>query len=134
MSLHLKVEHHHPLSLLALCLLVILVVPFDALLVNKIYVQPPLQPSVPPTLAHATVLKPALTMPEPTVHPDYTLPPIVDGAAPVLARIPTTQPVVFLGIDDGGFKDPSELQMMKDNNIKATLFLSNLFILNNPDF
>jgi peptidoglycan/xylan/chitin deacetylase (PgdA/CDA1 family) len=70
----------------------------------------------------------------PTVKPDYTLPPIQDGLAPVLTTIPTKQPVVFLGIDDGGFKDPSELQVMKDNNIKATLFLSNAFISDNPDF
>jgi peptidoglycan/xylan/chitin deacetylase (PgdA/CDA1 family) len=82
--------------------------------------------------AHTPVIPKSNSIP-PT-KPDYTLPPSTDGLAPVLSTIPTKQPVVFLGIDDGGYKDQSELQMMKDNNIKATLFLSNLFISDNPDF
>jgi peptidoglycan-N-acetylglucosamine deacetylase len=80
--------------------------------------------------ASAPVSPPAPTQPK----PDYLVPPVTDGIAPVLTTLPTNQPVVFLGIDDGGFKDASELQMMKDNHIRATLFLSRLFILNNPDF
>ncbi len=77
---------------------------------------------------------PSLPPVPPKPKPDYSLPPITDGLAPVLSRIPTSQPVVFLGIDDGGYKDPNEISLMKANNIKATLFLSNLFILDNPAF
>jgi len=78
--------------------------------------------------------KPAEPPTPPKLAPDYTLPPITNGLAPVLSRIPTSQPVVFLGIDDGGYKDPAEIDLMKANNIKATLFLSNAFILDNPNF
>jgi len=65
---------------------------------------------------------------------DYIIPPIEDGMAPVLARIPTKQPVVFLGIDDGAYKDPSVVEVMNRYNIRASLFLSKAFIANNPDF
>jgi peptidoglycan/xylan/chitin deacetylase (PgdA/CDA1 family) len=70
----------------------------------------------------------------PIVTPDVLIPPIVDGLAPVVTTLPTKLPVVFLGIDDGAHKMPDELQMMKDNHIKASLFLSRSFISNNPGF
>ncbi len=73
----------------------------------------------------------AVTKPVP---PDYIIPRVTNGLAPVLAKLPTKQKVVFLGIDDGANKQAYELQMMKDNNIKASLFLANSFIRNNPAF
>jgi len=66
--------------------------------------------------------------------PDFTLPPIVNGMAPVITTVPTKQKVVFLGIDDGAFKDPSVVDLLAKNNIKASLFLSKAFIATNPDF
>jgi len=66
--------------------------------------------------------------------PDYSLPPATDELAPVITTIPTKQKIVFLGIDDGAFKDPSVVDLMKQNHIKASLFLAQLFIGNNPDF
>jgi peptidoglycan/xylan/chitin deacetylase (PgdA/CDA1 family) len=66
--------------------------------------------------------------------PDYTLPEPVNGLAPVISTIRTNQPIVFLGIDDGAFKDPSVVELMRDNHIKASLFLSQAFIIGNPDF
>lgn len=69
----------------------------------------------------------------PTV-PDVRIPPVENGLAPVVTNLPTKEPVVFLGIDDGAHKTPDELQTMKDNHIKASLFLSRLFINENPDF
>ncbi|MFZ1812551.1 MAG: polysaccharide deacetylase family protein [Candidatus Saccharimonadales bacterium] len=63
-----------------------------------------------------------------------SIPPITNGLAPVISRISTTEPVVFLGIDDGSYKDQKVIDLLKANNIKATLFLSDLFIHNNPDF
>lgn len=74
------------------------------------------------------------TMPPSSSSRDYVIPPIIDGLAPVLSTIPTKQKVVFLGIDDGANKQPFELQLVKTNHIKASLFLSNLFIQNNPAF
>lgn len=69
-----------------------------------------------------------------SLKPDYQIPAISNGLAPVISRLPTKEPVVFLGIDDGQNKQAFELQMMKDNNIKASLFLSNRFIKDNPGF
>ncbi len=66
--------------------------------------------------------------------PDFSFPQAKNGLAPVIRRFDTHQPVVFLGIDDGNYKDPSVVQMMRDNHIHASLFLSKLFIANNPDF
>lgn len=65
---------------------------------------------------------------------DFTLPPIVDGKAPVLSSIPTKQPVVFLGIDDGVTKLPNDLQLMQTNSVKASLFLTERFIKDDPQF
>lgn len=65
---------------------------------------------------------------------DYTIPPVANGLAPVISRIPTSEKVVFLGIDDGANKQPFELQMMYDNNVKASLFLAWRFIKDNPSF
>ncbi len=79
--------------------------------------QTPTPPPVPPALA-----------------PDYKLPPIKDGMAPVITTIPTKQKIVFLGIDDGAFKDQIVIEAMSQNHIKASLFLSKAFIANNPDF
>lgn len=66
--------------------------------------------------------------------PDYVIPPIADGLAPLLTRIPTARPVVFLGIDDGGNKQPFELQLMQDNDVHASLFLADSFIHRNYAF
>jgi peptidoglycan/xylan/chitin deacetylase (PgdA/CDA1 family) len=65
---------------------------------------------------------------------DYVIPPITDGLAPVLINIPTKRNVVFLGIDDGQNKQSSELQLMRAKGVKASLFLADLFIKDNPGF
>lgn len=73
--------------------------------------------------------------PQPTpIVPDVSIPPITNGMVPVITSLPTTQPVVFLGIDDGAHKTPDELQTMQEHHIKASLFLSRLFIADNPGF
>ncbi|HSW77492.1 MAG TPA: polysaccharide deacetylase family protein [Candidatus Chromulinivoraceae bacterium] len=77
--------------------------------------------------------KQVVSTPVPVVH-DVLIPPVVNGYAPVISRIDTKEPVVFLGIDDGANKQAFELQMMKDNNIKASLFLADSFIHSNPGF
>lgn len=66
--------------------------------------------------------------------PDYVLPPIVDGLAPVLTKIPTEQKVVFLTIDDGAVKRDSDLALLEANGIKASLFLANTFVAGEPQF
>ena len=79
-------------------------------------------------------LPPVSMIAKPSSLPDYTIPPVTNGVAPVISRIPTHRSVVFLGIDDGGTKQVSELTMMKDNNVKASLFLADIFIHDNPLF
>ena len=69
---------------------------------------------------------------EPVVEPDYSLPPIEGGLAPVITSIKTDQKVVFLGIDDGAFQDQSVVDIMKQNDIKASLFLAKSFVANDP--
>jgi hypothetical protein len=71
---------------------------------------------------------------QPATPADVRIPPIVNGLAPVISHLDTKQPVVFLGIDDGVNKQSFELQIMKFHHIKATLFLSNTYIRDNPTF
>jgi len=66
--------------------------------------------------------------------PDFALPPIENGMVPVLTRIPTEQKVVFLTIDDGAIKRASDLALLQEHGIKASLFLANAFISNEPNF
>lgn len=70
----------------------------------------------------------------PKTVPDYILPPVVGGIPPIITTIPTNQPVVFLGIDDGVYKDPSVIKMMKKNHIKASLYIARFFTADNPQF
>ena len=65
---------------------------------------------------------------------NVSLPHINNGHTPVISKIETKEPVVFLGIDDGAYKDKKVVELLKKNNIKATLFLSDLFIKSDPDF
>ncbi|MFE9256577.1 polysaccharide deacetylase family protein [Streptomyces sp. NPDC006879] len=42
---------------------------------------------------------------------------------PVVSRVPTEKPVVFLTIDDGWYHDPEVARLLVDERIPATLFL-----------
>ena len=77
-------------------------------------------------------LKPAKSLPE--FKPDFSIPPITNGMAPVITHFPTEQKVVFLTIDDGAYKDQSVVDMIQQNGIRASLFLAKTFISGNPDF
>lgn len=68
-----------------------------------------------------------------TTH-DYTIPPVVNGVAPFITHLPTKEPVIFLGIDDGQNKEQFELDLMQQYNVKASLFLANEFIKSDPGF
>jgi peptidoglycan/xylan/chitin deacetylase (PgdA/CDA1 family) len=45
------------------------------------------------------------------------------SAAPVFSRIPTTNKVIFLGIDDGIVRDPAVVDLLRQANIPFTMFL-----------
>jgi len=71
-----------------------------------------------------------------TVTPthDYVIPPVVNGAVPVISRIPTTEKVAFLTIDDGIVTSPSDAQLMQAGSAKATFFLVYRFISTDYSF
>ncbi|GAC1391647.1 MAG: hypothetical protein NVSMB46_04900 [Candidatus Saccharimonadales bacterium] len=54
--------------------------------------------------------------------------------APVYYRVNTSQPVVFLTIDDGMVKDPAAISFMQQHNIVASLFLNDSKISDNYDY
>nr|WP_217375804.1 polysaccharide deacetylase family protein [Paenarthrobacter ureafaciens] len=66
--------------------------------------------------------------------PDYQLPPLVGGLAPVITKIPTQHPVVFLTIDDGNIKSPESVKLMAEYDYPASLFLTRDTIAENPAF
>ena len=64
---------------------------------------------------------PGLDLPKQPAPQPVSLPPT--GSAPVFNRIPTTNKVIFLGIDDGLVKDPAVADLLKQANIPFTMFL-----------
>ena len=54
--------------------------------------------------------------------------------APVIFRIPTNEPVVFVGIDDGWVQTPEELDWLTRHHLPLTLFLTSDGIKNNYSF
>lgn len=69
-----------------------------------------------------------------TFIPDFQLPPIVGGLAPVITKIPTKHPIVFLTIDDGNIKTPESVKLMAEYDYPASLFLTRDTIADNPAF
>jgi peptidoglycan/xylan/chitin deacetylase (PgdA/CDA1 family) len=74
------------------------------------------------TTAPAAELRvPGLGLPhQPTPTPVALAP---TNLAPVFSRIPTTNKVIFLGIDDGIVRDPAVLELLRKANIPFTMFL-----------
>jgi peptidoglycan/xylan/chitin deacetylase (PgdA/CDA1 family) len=66
--------------------------------------------------------------------PDFKLPPVQNGLAPVLTRIVTKHPVVFLTIDDGVTKTPEMVRLMAEYDYPASIFLTRNFVQDAPDF
>ena len=70
----------------------------------------------------------------PPIFHDAAIPSVKYGLAPLIINVATTQKVVFLGIDDGGNKEQSEINLLAQQNVHATLFLADLFVGNKSDF
>ncbi|BCJ48710.1 chitooligosaccharide deacetylase [Actinoplanes sp. NBRC 14428] len=56
------------------------------------------------------------------------------GSVPYLLRIPTTQKVAFLTIDDGFLKHPEAPKLIAAARVPVTLFLTTNAIKDNPDY
>jgi peptidoglycan/xylan/chitin deacetylase (PgdA/CDA1 family) len=61
-----------------------------------------------------------------------TLP--TDGKAGIFKRIPTTEKIAFITIDDGWQKDPLALQLFQAANVPITLFLEVNAVQENPAY
>ncbi|HEY8754496.1 MAG TPA: polysaccharide deacetylase family protein [Arthrobacter sp.] len=88
----------------------------------------------PPAAASAAPLPTATKRIRKSFIPDVGLPPVQNGLAPVITRIPTKNPVVFLTIDDGGTKNPEMAALMTQYDYPATIFLAQMFVKDNPAF
>ncbi|MCI0144085.1 polysaccharide deacetylase family protein [Arthrobacter bambusae] len=66
--------------------------------------------------------------------PDVGLPPVENGLAPVITRILTKHPIVFLTIDDGGTKTAEMVALMAEYDYPVSIFLARAFIQDNPGF
>jgi peptidoglycan/xylan/chitin deacetylase (PgdA/CDA1 family) len=60
------------------------------------------------------------TRPPSTIHPLPSTP----GLAPVVTRVPTTDPVVFLTIDDGTTRSPETAETLDELGLPTSLFLN----------
>jgi peptidoglycan/xylan/chitin deacetylase (PgdA/CDA1 family) len=64
---------------------------------------------------------PGLDLPRQPAPTPVSLP--ATGSTPVFSRIPTTNKVIFLGIDDGLVRDPAVADLLRQANIPFTMFL-----------
>jgi peptidoglycan/xylan/chitin deacetylase (PgdA/CDA1 family) len=67
------------------------------------------------TLAHPA--------PGPLAQPAPATPVTFPQTTPAIDRVPTTDKVIFLGIDDGLVRDPAVLQLLSRERVPVTLFL-----------
>jgi peptidoglycan/xylan/chitin deacetylase (PgdA/CDA1 family) len=70
------------------------------------------------------------TRPPSTIHPLPTTP----GLAPVVTRVPTTDPVVFLTIDDGNTRAPELAEALAELGVPTSLFLNDRPIEHGAEF
>jgi peptidoglycan/xylan/chitin deacetylase (PgdA/CDA1 family) len=70
--------------------------------------------------ASATGQATTTTRPPSTIHPLPSTP----GLAPVVTRVPTTDPVVFLTIDDGTTRSPETAEALGELGLPTSLFLN----------
>lgn len=90
--------------------------------------------NVPPPAAPAALRRPGSKRIRHGFIPDFKLPPVLDGLAPVLTRIETKHPVVFLTIDDGATRTPEMVGLMADYDYPASIFLARNFVQGDPGF
>ncbi len=77
--------------------------------------------TAPPTTTTVPLRVPGLGLPQQPAPTPVSLPPT--SSAPVFSRIPTTNKVIFLGIDDGLVRDPAVANLLQQANIPFTMFL-----------
>ncbi|MEU4803426.1 polysaccharide deacetylase family protein [Actinosynnema sp. NPDC023587] len=63
-----------------------------------------------------------------------TVPASPDGLLPVVRRIETDKPYVFITIDDGAVRHPAALELMRSSNVRPSLFLNTKHVRDGPPF
>jgi peptidoglycan/xylan/chitin deacetylase (PgdA/CDA1 family) len=58
----------------------------------------------------------------------------VDGRAPIISRVETTDPVIFVTIDDGLVPDPRVLDLLTRTGMPVTMFLNETPVLEHPEY
>ncbi|MEU5694013.1 polysaccharide deacetylase family protein [Actinosynnema sp. NPDC020468] len=66
--------------------------------------------------------------------PQAVVPPSSDGLLPVVRRVETDKPYVFITIDDGAVRLPEALELIKSSGVEPTLFLNTKYVDGNVDF
>ncbi|MFI9816112.1 polysaccharide deacetylase family protein [Saccharothrix variisporea] len=66
--------------------------------------------------------------------PQAKLPASPDGLLPVVRRIETDKPYVFITIDDGAVRHPAALELMKSSQTQPSLFLNTKHVAEQPAF
>jgi peptidoglycan/xylan/chitin deacetylase (PgdA/CDA1 family) len=99
-------------------------------------------PSVTPTaslITGSTSPSPSATVTTPSEEPitpsvNVTAERPVDGLPPVIHRVDTSDPVVFITIDDGYTKDPAVVALLKARGAVVTPFLAHTAITDDPAY
>lgn len=97
----------------------------------------PTTPAVPTSAAPAPPPPPPpVTFSPPYAYgtPQATVPPIANGRVPVIKRIETDQPFIFLTIDDGAVQAPEAAGMFTQNGIRPSLCLNNKYVDGHEDY
>lgn len=86
------------------------------------------------TTTHTTTT--TTVAPVPTSVPGVTVGPLIGGPGPVpvIHRVPTKDPVVFITIDDGVTAEPDALNVIRDNHLPVTMFLNQMYLRHNGDY
>lgn len=94
--------------------------------------------TLPPTTLPPTTAAPTTLPPPPTTTKAWPREPVAarpaSGAVPVISKITTTDPVVFLTIDDGTIRDPRVPELLAQYNVPVTLFVNQGPFLADPGY
>ncbi|MEP6625060.1 MAG: polysaccharide deacetylase family protein [Acidimicrobiia bacterium] len=75
------------------------------------------------TTTTTTTSLPSALRPGPLAQPSPSVPVTFTQTTPAIDRVPTTDKVIFLGIDDGLVRDPDVLALLQRERVPLTLFL-----------
>jgi len=74
------------------------------------------------------------TAPPPTTVPGAMAIPPSDHGAPLVQKVRTTEPVIFVTIDDGNVASPEGLQYIKDTGMPVSMFLNRRPVEAHPEY